>query len=85
VTAGAQTTSPQENSSHSIKSQDLDLLRKDLRAMRKQFIAQNLKPTEAEATKFWPIYDQYITELIVINDKKVALIQDYTDNWAKND
>jgi hypothetical protein len=51
ATAGAQTTSPQENSSPTIKSQDLDLLRKDLRAMRKQLIAQNLKLTEAEATK----------------------------------
>jgi hypothetical protein len=83
MTAGAQTTSPQENSSPTIKSQDLDLLRKDLRAMRKQLIAQNLKLTEVEATKFWPVYDQYITELIAINDKKFAVIQDYADNWGK--
>jgi hypothetical protein len=81
--ASAQTTSPQENSSRTINSQDLDLLRKDLRGMRKQLIAQNLKLTEAEATKFWPVYDQYITELIAINDKKFALIQDYADNWGK--
>jgi len=83
TTAGAQTTSPQENSSRTIKSQDLDLLRKDLRAMRKQLIAQNLRLTEAEAAKFWPIYDEYIKELIAINDKKFAVIQDYADNWGK--
>src|SRR5262244_1311749 len=81
--AGAQSIAPQESSSRTIKSQDLDLLRKDLRAMRKQLIAQNLRLTEAEATKFWPIYDEYIKELIAINDKKFALIQDYADNWGK--
>jgi hypothetical protein len=61
----------------------LNLLRKDLRAKRKQLIAANLRLTEAEATKFWPIYDQYIAELITINDRKFALIQEYADNWGK--
>jgi len=82
TTAGAQTIPPQESSSRTIKSQDLDLLRKDLRAMRKQLIAQNLRLTEAEATKFWPVYDQYIKELITINDRKFAVIQDYADHWG---
>lgn len=83
ATANAQTIAPQESSSRTISNQDLDLLRKDLRAKRKQLIAANLKLTEAEATKFWPVYDQYIKELIPINDKKFALIQDYADNWGK--
>jgi hypothetical protein len=82
VTGRAQTIAPQESSSRTIKSQDLDLLRKDLRAMRKQLIAQNLRQTETEAAKFWPVYDQYIKELIAINDKKFAVIQDYADNWG---
>jgi hypothetical protein len=82
ATANAQTVAPQESSSRTIKSQDLDLLRKDLRSMRQQLIAQNLKLTEAEAAKFWPVYDQYIKELITINDKKFAVIQDYADNWG---
>jgi hypothetical protein len=34
-------------------------------------------------SKFWPVYDQYVSELIVINDKKFGLIQDYADNWGK--
>jgi hypothetical protein len=81
--ANAQTTPPQESSPHVISNQDLDLLRKDLRSKRKQLIASNLKLTDAEATKFWPVYDQYTTELIAINDKKFGLIQDYADNWGK--
>jgi hypothetical protein len=83
ATANAQTTPPQEGDSHVIKSQDLDLLRKDLRSKRKQLIAENLKLTDVEATKFWPVYDRYMTELISINDKKFGLIQQYADNWGK--
>jgi hypothetical protein len=79
----AQTASPQESTNHVISDQDMNLLRKDLRSKRKQLIAANLKLTDTEAAKFWPIYDRYLTELIAINDKKFALIQDYADNWGK--
>ena len=73
----------QESNPHVISSQDLDLLRKDIRSKKKQLVAANLKLTDTEATKFWPIYDQYTAELIKINDKKFALVQDYADNWGK--
>lgn len=79
----AQTAAPQENAPHVISDQDLDLLRKDLRSQRKQLIAANLKLTDEEATKFWPVYDQYVAELVTINDRKFALIQEYADNWGK--
>jgi len=81
--ANAQTTSSESGSAHVISDQDLTLLRKDLRSKRKQLIAANLKLTEADAAKFWPLYDQYIAELIAINDKKFGLIQEYADNWGK--
>jgi hypothetical protein len=79
----AQAPAQQESTNHVISNQQLDLLRSDLRSQRKQLIAANLKLTDAEATKFWPIYDQYISELIKINDRKFALIQEYADNWGK--
>ena len=81
--ASAQTGAPQGNTQHVISDQDLDLLRKDIRSQRKQLIAANLKLTEDEATKFWPVYDQYVSELISINDRKFAVIQEYADNWGK--
>ena len=83
ATARAQTTPPKESTTHVISDQDLNMLRKDLRSKRKQLIAANLKLTDTEAAKFWPVYDQYVKELIAINDKKFALIQDYADNWGK--
>jgi hypothetical protein len=81
-TASAQQTQPQESTTHTISDQDLNLLRQDLRSKRKQLIAANLRLTDADAAKFWPVYDQYVTDLIAINDKKFALIQEYADKWG---
>jgi hypothetical protein len=78
-----QTIGPQESSSRTISNQDLELLRKDLRAKRKQLIAANLRLTDAEAERFWPIYEMYIKELVTINDRKFALIQEYAENYGK--
>ena len=83
VNANIQTASSQETASRVISDRDVELLRRDLRSKRKQLVAANLKMTDAEATKFWPIYDQYVSELMGINDKKFGLIQDYADGWGK--
>jgi len=61
--------------------QDIQLLREDIRAHRKQITASNMTLTPDEATKFWPIYDQYIQETIKINDDRWALIKDYAANY----
>jgi hypothetical protein len=45
-------------------------------------IAANLNLTDSEATKFWPVYDQYTAELSKINDQKYAMIKDYAQNWG---
>jgi hypothetical protein len=84
-TSWAQAVAPQESSSRGavVSPQDMELLRKDLRAKRKQLIAANLKLTDAEGERFWPVYEQYIKELVAINDKKFALIQDYATNYGK--
>jgi hypothetical protein len=61
--------------------QDVELLRKDIRSEKKQIIAANLTLTDSEATKFWPLYDQYTAELVKINDTKYAAIKDYATNY----
>jgi len=65
-----------------VSDKDVQLLRQDLRSKKKQLIAANLKLTDAEATKFWPVYDQYADELTKINDVKIALVKDYANNWG---
>jgi hypothetical protein len=64
-------------------AQDLELMRKDIRSMRKQLVAANLKLTDAEATKFWPVYDQYIAELVTINNTKYQLLQEYFNSYGQ--
>jgi hypothetical protein len=52
-------------------------MREDIRSERKKIVAANMPLTEAEATKFWPVYDRYISETIKINDARYSLIKEY--------
>ena len=62
--------------------QDIQMLRADIRAQRKEITAQNMTLTADEATKFWPIFDQYRQEAIKPNDERWALIKDYAANYS---
>ena len=62
--------------------QEIDLLRKNLRSQKKQIVAANLKLTDKEAEKFWPVYDRYTADLVKINDAKYALIKEYAQSYA---
>jgi len=59
---------------------DLALLRRDIRAEKKKIIAANLTLSETEATKFWPVYDQYVAEMTKHNDEFFSVIRDYAAN-----
>ncbi len=61
--------------------QDVDLLRKDIRSQKKQIIAANLQLSDAEAVKFWPLYDQYTAELVKINDAKYGVLKEYANTF----
>jgi Spy/CpxP family protein refolding chaperone len=68
--------------SNNVTDQDIEMLRADLRAQRKQITAQNMTLTADEATKFWPIFDQYRKEAIKPNDERWAVIKDYAANYT---
>jgi hypothetical protein len=72
---------PSTPAAQSSVDQDVDLLRKDIRSQKKQIIAANLQLTDAEAVKFWPIYDQYTAELVKVNDAKYGAIKEYVANY----
>jgi len=84
--SAAQTAPPMsgQQSASSI-DQEIAMLRSDLRSNRKQVVAANMKLTDAEAEKFWPTYDQYINDLVKINDGKYALIKEYMQNTTMTD
>jgi len=81
ILANAGVLCAQDSANASVSDQDIQLLRKDLRSQKKQLIAANLPLTDAEAVKFWPIYDQYTTETIKINDTRYALIKEYAASY----
>jgi hypothetical protein len=60
----------------------LDVLVNAIRSNRKALVAVNLKLTDEEATKFWPIYDRYQQAITAVGDRLVGVIQDYTENFS---
>jgi hypothetical protein len=63
-----------------LSDQDIQMLRHNLRSQRRQVIASNMKLTDTEGEKFWPIYDQYIADLVKLNGTKYDLIKQYVQN-----
>jgi len=59
---------------------DLALVRRNLRAEKKKLIALNVPLTETEATKFWPVYDEYALAMSKHYDEFYAVIKDYAAN-----
>ena len=61
------------------------LLRKDVRSVKKQIVAANMDFTDAEAEKFWPVYDRYARDLAKVYDTKIALAEEYLQNYTTMD
>ncbi len=71
----------QQQTAPTISDQDIQLLRQDIRSQKKQLIAANMQLTDAEATRFWPVYDAYTQENIRVNDTRYALIKEYAQSY----
>jgi hypothetical protein len=64
-----------------VNDANLQLMRQDIRSERKKLVAANMPLTETEATKFWPLYDRYISETVQVNDVRFALLKEYAKNY----
>jgi hypothetical protein len=70
---------------------DMQALRAAVRADKKAFVASTLQLTDAEAKKFWPLYDSYQRTVDVANRERALIIEDIveankpvSDLYAKN-
>ncbi len=63
-------------------SRYLELLRTDIRADKVELLTESLNLTEAESAKFWPLYREYEVALASLNDRRIALLEEYTDNYG---
>jgi len=84
--AVAQDTSSQssaaDNAADAMTNQQLALLRRDIRSIKKQLVAANLTLTDSEATKFWQVYEEYSADTGKINDTRTAIIKEYADEYG---
>ncbi|HZI42255.1 MAG TPA: hypothetical protein VFD67_11145, partial [Gemmatimonadaceae bacterium] len=53
---------------------DMQVLRAALKSDKKAFVASNMKLSDAEAKKFWPIYDSYQRNLEVTSRRRVVAV-----------
>jgi hypothetical protein len=80
--AHAQQAAPERKvSAEQVSDDTIQLMRQDIRSERKKIVAANLPLTEAEATKFWPVYDRYVIEHSKIYDTRYGLIKEYAQSY----
>ena len=63
---------------------NMQILRDKLKADKKLVVAANMQLTDAEAAKFWPIYDAYQNDLQAINLRLGNAILEYAEAYKKN-
>jgi hypothetical protein len=83
---GAQQQAPPSSQSaasqpNAVSDKDIEMLRQDLRDQRKQIVALNLPLSGDEATKFWPVFDQYRKDAIKPNDQRWEVIKAYAQTY----
>jgi len=59
----------------------IEVTRDQVRTDRKAMVEKAMKLTDDEARGFWPIYDEYASELSKISDRTVTLITEFADNY----
>jgi len=62
----------------------MQVLREKLKADKKLLVAANMDLSEAEAKKFWPLYEEYQKELNKLNDRIAMVLVDYAKEYNAN-
>ena len=81
-TAASGAATAADSTPGALTDQQLALLRKDIRSIKKQLIASNLTLTDTEATKFWPVYEQYSADFGKISEARTAIVKEYSDGYG---
>jgi len=76
----APSTGPKVNVDEVLKS-----MRADMQGARADVMAKNLTLTADQASKFWPVFNQYQKEQNVIMDEQLKGIQSYVDSYRTLD
>jgi hypothetical protein len=60
---------------------NMEIVKQKIHADKKLLVAQNMGLSEEQGKKFWPLYEDLQKDLGKLNDRKLALIQDYAANY----
>ena len=58
----------------------IQMMRKDVGRDRREIVKANMLLTNSEAARFWPLYDQYRSEIHKVGDRRLKVITDYAAN-----
>ena len=78
----SKTASAADSTADALTDQQLALLRRDIRSIKKQLIAANLTLTDSEAISFWQIFEQYSADTGKISDTRAAIIKEYSNEYG---
>jgi hypothetical protein len=62
---------------------NMEILKQKLKADKKLLVAGNMDLSDADAKKFWPIYDSYQKDLDQVNQKLGQTIREYAEAFNK--
>lgn len=60
---------------------NLEIIHDKLKADKKLIVSNYMELTEAEAKRFWPVYDDYQKDLQKINERLQAMLQSYAADY----
>ncbi len=61
---------------------EMAMLREMFGKEKKDIISQFLNLSEADGTKFWPLYEEYSAKRKVLGDDRISIIKDYANQYT---
>ncbi|HEY6172021.1 MAG TPA: hypothetical protein VIX80_07180 [Candidatus Kapabacteria bacterium] len=67
----------------SVRSQttELEIIKSKYKVEKKELVAGFMKFSEEEATRFWPLYEEYEAERTKLGNKRVELLKKYASQY----
>ncbi|HEY1374486.1 MAG TPA: hypothetical protein VGH50_18580 [Candidatus Binatia bacterium] len=81
VTTGRMSLSQNKPAAGDKPASNLEIVHDKLKADKKLIVAKYMELTESEAAKFWPVYEEYQSDLQKSNERLRALLQSYAADY----
>jgi DNA-binding GntR family transcriptional regulator len=82
-TGGQAATTPTTDTEKKNIEEYIELMRENVRQEKAQLLGAVMQLNADQAAKFWPIYDEYNSELTKLNDLRTANIKTYAREYSR--